>query len=58
MQVTAFNLFQYLGSMLGASLPIPAGSFIPIFRAGAAVGRIAGELMHTWFPHGKVVTHT
>ncbi|VEN62844.1 unnamed protein product [Callosobruchus maculatus] len=33
-------------------MPIPSGSFIPNFRAGAALGRIAGELVHSWFPQG------
>lgn len=53
MRIISADLFQFIGSILGASLPIPAGTFIPMFRAGAAVGRIAGELMHTWFPYGK-----
>ncbi|CAH2004883.1 unnamed protein product [Acanthoscelides obtectus] len=44
--------YQFLGSILASSMPIPNGSFIPNFRAGAALGRIAGELVHSWFPLG------
>lgn len=34
-------------------MPIPCGTFIPNFRSGAALGRIGGELMATWFPQGN-----
>nr|CAI5838830.1 unnamed protein product [Callosobruchus analis] len=44
--------YQFLGSILASSMPIPSGSFIPNFRAGAALGRIAGELVYAWFPLG------
>ncbi|XP_074040504.1 chloride channel protein 2 isoform X2 [Leptinotarsa decemlineata] len=44
--------YQFIFSILASSLPIPNGSFIPNFRAGAALGRIAGELMYCWFPTG------
>ncbi|CAG9772798.1 unnamed protein product [Ceutorhynchus assimilis] len=47
-----FIFYQFLASILASSMPIPAGSFIPNFRSGAALGRIAGELMATWFPQG------
>lgn len=53
MRIFIVDLFQFVGSIMGASLPVPAGSFVPNFRAGAALGRIAGELMHSWFPHGE-----
>lgn len=46
--------FQCVASILASSMPIPNGCFIPNFRAGAALGRIAGELMATWFPDGKL----
>lgn len=36
-------------------MPIPCGAFIPNFRAGAALGRIGGELMATWFPTGTTL---
>lgn len=31
---------------------MPSGIFIPVFKIGAALGRICGEGMHLWFPHG------
>lgn len=31
---------------------MPSGSFIPVFKIGAALGRMVGELMHLWFPTG------
>ncbi|KAL3271018.1 hypothetical protein HHI36_021518 [Cryptolaemus montrouzieri] len=35
-----------------STVPVPSGSFIPVFKIGAAFGRIVGELMHMWFPTG------
>ena len=31
---------------------MPSGIFIPVFKIGAALGRIVGEGMHLWFPLG------
>ncbi|ERL90831.1 hypothetical protein D910_08176, partial [Dendroctonus ponderosae] len=45
-------VFKFVASILAASMPIPCGTFIPNFRSGAALGRIGGELMATWFPQG------
>ncbi|KAL1501250.1 hypothetical protein ABEB36_006609 [Hypothenemus hampei] len=50
--LVVFMCYQFLGSILAATMPIPCGTFIPNFRAGAALGRIGGELMHLWFPRG------
>uniref|UniRef100_A0AAR5Q0Q1 Chloride channel protein n=1 Tax=Dendroctonus ponderosae TaxID=77166 RepID=A0AAR5Q0Q1_DENPD len=47
-----FIFYQFVASILAASMPIPCGTFIPNFRSGAALGRIGGELMATWFPQG------
>jgi chloride channel 2 len=47
--VVAFN---FVCSIFSSTMPIPNGSFIPNFRIGAAIGRILGELMHTWYPTG------
>jgi chloride channel 2 len=44
--------FQFVCSIFSSTMPIPNGSFIPNFRIGAAIGRILGELMHTWYPTG------
>lgn len=55
------NLFVALGifmaanfflSILASTLPVPTGSLIPIFKVGAAFGRIIGEAMYLWFPEG------
>lgn len=52
--------FQFVFSIIASTIPIPSGSFIPVFKTGAAFGRIVGELMHLWFPygvrHGKFIT--
>ncbi|XP_018575781.1 chloride channel protein 2 [Anoplophora glabripennis] len=50
--LVVYICYQFIFSILASSMPIPCGSFIPVFRAGAALGRIAGELMHLWFPLG------
>ncbi|XP_028130029.2 chloride channel protein 2 isoform X2 [Diabrotica virgifera virgifera] len=47
-----YLFYEMIGSIIANSLPIPTGAFIPNFRAGAALGRIMGELMHSWFPTG------
>lgn len=31
---------------------MPSGNFVPVFKIGAAVGRMVGEAMHLWFPNG------
>nr|CAH0108618.1 unnamed protein product [Daphnia galeata] len=55
------NIFVTLGiymattfflTVLASTLPVPSGSLIPIFKIGAAFGRIIGEAMHLWFPEG------
>ncbi|XP_046643133.1 chloride channel protein 2-like [Daphnia pulicaria] len=55
------NLFVGLGifmsanfflSILASTLPVPTGSLIPIFKVGAAFGRMIGEAMYLWFPEG------
>ncbi|KAJ8939745.1 hypothetical protein NQ314_011031 [Rhamnusium bicolor] len=44
---------QFVFSIICSTIPVPSGSFIPVFKIGAAFGRIIGELMHIWFPTGK-----
>ena len=39
-------------SILAATLPVPTGVLIPSFKMGAAFGRMVGEAMALWFPHG------
>jgi hypothetical protein len=43
---------QFFLTVLASTLPVPSGSLIPIFKIGAAFGRIIGEAMHLWFPEG------
>jgi chloride channel 2 len=47
-----FNDWQFFLSILASTLPVPTGSLIPIFKVGAAFGRIIGEAMYLWFPEG------
>ena len=39
-------------NLLANTLPVPHGSFVPIFKMGAAFGRMIGEAMYLWFPEG------
>mmetsp|Transcript_26173 Transcript_26173/g.42895 ORF Transcript_26173/g.42895 Transcript_26173/m.42895 type:complete len:930 (-) Transcript_26173:102-2891(-) len=45
-----FVLFRFLLTAFANSLPIPCGVFVPVFTAGAGIGRLYGELMETLFP--------
>lgn len=37
---------------MASTIPVPAGVFIPLFKIGAALGRVVGELVHAAFPFG------
>lgn len=37
---------------MASTIPVPAGIFIPVFKIGAALGRMAGELMWVLFQSG------
>ncbi|XP_059489334.1 chloride channel protein 2 isoform X2 [Neocloeon triangulifer] len=50
--LAGFTLFTFIFSIIGSTIPVPSGSFIPVFKIGAAFGRCVGELMHWWFPAG------
>ena len=39
-------------SVVASTLPVPSGIFIPVFKMGAAFGRLVGELLAMWFPQG------
>ena len=52
------RLFQFLLTILASTLPVPSGSLIPIFKMGAAFGRIIGEAMYLWFPEGLRIGST
>ncbi|KRT78773.1 hypothetical protein AMK59_7172, partial [Oryctes borbonicus] len=49
-----FVLFTFFFSIICSTIPVPSGIFIPVFKIGAGLGRIVGELMHTLFPYGKI----
>ncbi|XP_043199053.1 chloride channel protein 2-like [Amphibalanus amphitrite] len=38
--------------VVASTLPVPSGIFIPVFKMGAAFGRLVGELLAMWFPQG------
>ncbi|XP_043213453.1 chloride channel protein 2-like [Amphibalanus amphitrite] len=51
------NLCIYIGvtmctAVVASTLPVPAGTFIPVFKMGAAFGRLVGECMANLFPRG------
>ncbi|XP_018904088.2 chloride channel protein 2 isoform X2 [Bemisia tabaci] len=50
--LAGFMLYTYVFSIIGSTIPVPSGSFIPVFKIGAAFGRIVGEMIHIWFPYG------
>ncbi|KFM68328.1 Chloride channel protein 2, partial [Stegodyphus mimosarum] len=50
--LTLFIIMNLITTTVCATLPVPAGVFIPIFRIGAAFGRLVGECMAAWFPDG------
>ncbi|KRG00862.1 chloride channel protein 2 isoform X9 [Drosophila mojavensis] len=47
-----FTIFTFFFSIIASTIPVPSGMFIPVFKIGAAFGRLVGELMASWFPHG------
>ncbi|CAG2159629.1 unnamed protein product [Oppiella nova] len=52
-----FNLSFYIMmtfwmSILASTIPVPNGTFIPVFKIGAAFGRLVGEIMAQLFPSG------
>ncbi|KAH9106742.1 hypothetical protein LEN26_014489 [Aphanomyces euteiches] len=42
-------------TLLSVSLPIPSGDFIPLFTAGAAIGRLWGEALAVFYPSVGIV---
>uniref|UniRef100_A0A1B6EB21 Chloride channel protein n=2 Tax=Clastoptera arizonana TaxID=38151 RepID=A0A1B6EB21_9HEMI len=47
-----FMLYTFVFSIVSSTIPVPSGSFIPVFKIGAAFGRLVGELLHLSFPQG------
>jgi chloride channel 2 len=50
--LAGFTVYVFFGSMIGCTLPVPAGIVIPSFKIGAGIGRIIGEAMALLFPFG------
>ncbi|XP_055592934.1 chloride channel protein 2-like isoform X2 [Uranotaenia lowii] len=50
--LTIYLLFTFFFSIVASTIPVPSGIFIPVFKIGAAFGRLVGEAMHLWFPYG------
>ncbi|GFG36827.1 hypothetical protein Cfor_08654 [Coptotermes formosanus] len=50
--LAGFTVFNFVFSIIGSTIPVPSGSFIPVFKIGASLGRMFGEAMHLWFPQG------
>uniref|UniRef100_A0A9J7ZG78 Chloride channel 2c n=1 Tax=Cyprinus carpio carpio TaxID=630221 RepID=A0A9J7ZG78_CYPCA len=50
--LSVFIIMKFWMSALSITLPIPCGSFVPIFVIGAAFGRLVGEGLATLFPDG------
>ncbi|XP_008194671.1 chloride channel protein 2 isoform X2 [Tribolium castaneum] len=48
----SYVAFTFIFSIICSTIPVPSGSFIPVFKIGAGFGRLVGELMHMWFPSG------
>ncbi|KAG5329820.1 CLCN2 protein, partial [Acromyrmex charruanus] len=48
----SFVLFTFIFSIISSTVPVPSGIFIPVFKIGAALGRMVGEAMALWFPTG------
>ncbi|CAM5174115.1 unnamed protein product [Natator depressus] len=47
-----FILMKFWMSALATTIPVPCGTFMPVFVIGAAFGRLVGESMAAWFPDG------
>ncbi|XP_059609893.1 chloride channel protein 2 isoform X2 [Phlebotomus argentipes] len=50
--LTIYTLFTFFFSIIASTIPVPSGIFIPVFKIGAAIGRLVGEGIHLWFPNG------
>ncbi|KAI5713177.1 hypothetical protein M8J75_014240 [Diaphorina citri] len=53
--LACFMLYTYIFSIIASTIPVPSGSFIPVFKIGAAFGRMIGEIIFLRFPDG--ITH-
>ncbi|KUF83206.1 Chloride channel protein 2 [Phytophthora nicotianae] len=49
------GLIRLVATTISTTLPIPAGDFVPTFIAGAAFGRLFGEVLRLIFPSARIV---
>lgn len=47
-----FNFFKFFFSVIASTIAVPSGTFIPVLKLGACLGRLIGESIHLWFPLG------
>lgn len=47
-----YTLTAFLTGALAYTVAVPFGTFTAVWAIGAAMGRLAGEAMATWFPDG------
>lgn len=50
--LTIYIMMWVWTSLMASTIPVPLGMFIPVFKIGAAFGRLVGELMVLMFPLG------
>lgn len=50
--LSSYLVFTFIFSIIASTIPVPSGMFIPVFKIGAALGRIVGEVLHLYFPTG------
>ncbi|XP_077980789.1 chloride channel protein 2-like [Glandiceps talaboti] len=54
LSVGLYTLWTFWMTFIAITLPVANGVFMPVFIVGAAFGRLVGEAMAAWFPHGYV----
>ncbi|XP_064090567.1 chloride channel protein 2-like isoform X2 [Macrobrachium nipponense] len=50
--LVGYVIYNFFGTIIASTLPIPLGLFIPVFKVGAGLGRLIGEGMACLFPNG------
>ncbi|CAG0923820.1 unnamed protein product, partial [Notodromas monacha] len=52
LSLAVFFIMTGIMAIPASTMPVPSGIFIPMFKMGAAFGRLVGEAMAVWFPRG------
>ncbi|KAG4075781.1 hypothetical protein HA402_003607 [Bradysia odoriphaga] len=50
--LVGYFIYTFIFSAMGSTIAVPSGSFIPVVKLGACLGRLIGESIHLWFPAG------